>query len=138
SKINRRLASVTKIKIVNKLFSATTTTQEMSNHHAVFFEQHSAVNHKDEMGKLEEIVSQYETGDERQKAAFSYLEKQMKTKIPEIEELETHFYEDGIESVAMSLRMRQIEAMEHWKGNKNFSQFDIMTTLFKDLDSEDF
>ena len=62
----------------------------------------------------------------------------MKTKIPEIEELETHFYEDGIESVAMSLRMRQIEAMEHWKGNKNFSQFDIMTTLFKDLDSEDF
>ena len=133
-KINRRLAKVTTIKIVNQLFSATISTEEMSNHHTVFFEQRQAVNPKDEMEKLEEIASQYEAGEESQKAAFSYLEKQMKKTLPEVEELETHFYEDGIESVAMSLRMRHIEAMEHWKGNKNFSQFDIMTTLLENFE----
>lgn len=133
-KINRRLAKVTTIKIVNKLFPATIATEEMSNHHTVFFEQRQAVNPKDEMEKLEEITSQYEAGEESQKAAFSYLEKQMKKTLPEVEELETHFYEDGIESVAMSLRMRHIEAMEHWKGNKNFSQFDIMTTLLENFE----
>ena len=69
---------------------------------------------------------------------MSYLEKQMKKTLPEVEELFTHFSEDGIESVSMSLAMRRIEAMEHWKGNKNFSQFDIMTTFLDKFDEEDF
>ncbi|MDJ0593067.1 MAG: hypothetical protein QNJ72_24295 [Pleurocapsa sp. MO_226.B13] len=133
-KINRRLAKVTTLKIVNKLFPATTTVEEMSAHHALFFEQREAVNPRDEMNQLEKITSQYEAGEERQKAALSYLEQQMKKTLAEVEELETHFYEDGIESIAMSLRMRQIEATEHWKGNKNFSQFDIMQTLLENFE----
>lgn len=137
-KINRRLAKVTTIKIVNKLFPATIATEEMSNHHTIFFEQRQAVNPKDEMEKLEEIAAQYEAGEEKQEATLSYFEKQMKKTLPEVEELETHFYEDGIESVAMSLRMRHIEAMEHWKGNKNFSQFDILNTLLENFEEEDF
>jgi hypothetical protein len=132
-KINRRLAKVTKLKIVNKLFPATTTIEEMSAHHALFFEQRQAVNPRVEMEQLEKIAAQYEEGEERRKAAFSYLEKQMKKTLPEVEELETHFYEDGIQSLAMSLRTRQIEATEHWKGNKNFSQFDLMQMLLENL-----
>lgn len=61
----------------------------------------------------------------------------MKKPLPQVEELETHFYEDGIESVVMSLRMRQIEAREHWNGNKNFSQFDIIETLAKNFEQEE-
>lgn len=137
-KINRRLAKVTTIKIVNKLFPATIATEEMSNHHTIFFEQRQAINPKDEMEKLEEIAAQYEAGEEKREATLSYFEKQMKKTLPEVEELEIHFYEDGIESVAMSLRMRHIEAMEHWKGNKNFSQFDIMTTLLENFEEEEF
>lgn len=57
----------------------------------------------------------------------------MKKTLPEVEELETDFYEDGIQSLAMSLRTRQIEATEHWKGNKNFSQFDLMQMLVENL-----
>jgi hypothetical protein len=137
-KINRRLAKVAKIKVVNKLFPVNLTTEEMSRHHAVFFEQREAVNLKDEMEKLEEIASQYESEEEKRKATLAYFEKVKKKTLPEVEELETSVYEDGIESIAMSLRMRNIEATEHWRGNKNFSQFDLIETLLENLDEEEF
>jgi hypothetical protein len=41
-KINRKLATVTKLKVVNKLFPATTTADELSTHHHLFFEQRQA------------------------------------------------------------------------------------------------
>ncbi len=137
-KINRRLAKVTKLQIVNKFFSATITAEEMASHHSIFFEQREAVKPKDESKKLDEIASQYETEEEKQKATFSYLEKQMKKTHPEVEELNIHFYEDGIDSIEFSLRMRMIEAAEHWKGNKNFSSFDIMQQFIEDMEAEDF
>jgi hypothetical protein len=135
-KINRRLAKVTTIKVVNKLFPATLTTEEMSHHHTDFFEEREAVNPKDEMNRLEEIVSQYESAAEREEATFAFFEKLKKKTLPEIEELETHFYEDGIESVAMLLRMRTIEATEHWRGNKNFNQFELIQTLLENYDED--
>jgi hypothetical protein len=136
-KINRRLAKVAKLKIVNKLFPANITTEEMSAHHSLFFEQSQTVNPLDEMKQIEEIASQYEDEQERQKATFAFLEKQMKQVLPEVEELRTNFYEDGIQGLEMSLQMRQIEAMEHWNGNKNFSQFDVMKTMLERLEDED-
>jgi hypothetical protein len=138
-KINRRLAKVTKIKVVNKLFSDTLTTEELSRHHAVFFEEREAVKSKEEMDKtLEEIASQYESKEEQREATFAYFEKIKKKTLPEVEELETHFYEDGLESIVFPLRMRNIEATEHWRGNKNFSQFDLIETLLENLDEEEF
>jgi hypothetical protein len=137
-KINRRLARVTKIKVVNKLFPATLTPEEISRHHTVFFEEREAVNSKDDMDRLEEIAAQYENIEDRQEAIFAYFEKLKSKTLPEVEELETHFYEAGIESVAMLMRMRTIEAREHWKGNKNFSQFDIIETLLENFDEEEF
>lgn len=110
----------------------------MSRHHTVFFEQREAVNPKNEMEKLEEIAAQYENPEERREATFDYFEKVKKKTLPEIEEIETDFYEFGIESVAMSLRMRTIEAREHWRGNKNFSQLDIIETLLENFDEEEF
>jgi hypothetical protein len=130
-KINRRLAKVSTIKIVNKLFPTTVTIDEVSAHHTVFFEKHEAVNPKDRIKELYEIASQYEDLEERREVAFSYLEKQIAEALPEVEELETNFYEDGIGSLSMSLQMRLIEAMEHWKGNKNFSQLDIMKMIME-------
>lgn len=110
----------------------------MSHHHTVFFEQREAVNPKDEMDKFEEITAQYENEEERRNATFDYFEKLKKKTLPEIEEIETDFYEFGIESVAMTLRMKTIEAREHWRGNKNFSQFDIIETLLENFDEEEF
>lgn len=136
-KINRRLAQVKKIKVVNKLFPATSTEEEISRHHTIFFEQREAVNPKDEMAKLEEIASQYEDEEERREATFAYFEKIKKKTLPEIEEIETDFYEFGIESIAMCLSMKTIEARQHWRGNKNFSQSDIIETLLENMEDEE-
>ena len=80
----------------------------------------------------------WKTEEEKQKATFSYLEKQMKQTNPEVEELNIHFYEDGIEAIEFSLKMRILEATEHWKGNKNFSYFDIMERFIENTELEDF
>lgn len=135
-KINRRLAKVTKIRIVNKLFPSTLTGDDLSNHHHLFFEQRQAIAPNDTLKELQEIASQYEGKEEaeRHTAFLSHIQEQMKKTLPEVEELPTHFYEDGIESLVISLNMKQLEAMEHWKGNKNFSQFDIMKKFLKDLE----
>ncbi len=132
-KINRRLAKGTKFKIVNKLFPASTTEEEMSSHHHIFFEQREAVDHEEDMDKLEEISSQYEPGDERHQATFDYMEQQLRKPLPEVEEIENNFYDAGIESVSLTLKMRSIEAVEHWRGNKNFSQFDVMERLLENM-----
>ena len=58
----------------------------------------------------------------------------MKQPLPEVEDLQTSFYEDGIEFLRMALMMRQLEAKEHWQGNKKFSQFDIMEMMLEKAD----
>lgn len=138
-KINRKLATVTKLKVVNKLFPATTTADELSTHHHLFFEQRQAMGPKTTIKELEEIASQYEgkEEEERHTAFLSYLEEQMKKTLPEVEELATHFYEDGLQSLLMPLKMKQLEAMEHWKGNKNFSQFDIIKKFIQEFDLDE-
>lgn len=138
SKINRRLANVTTVKVVNKLFPEAIAEEERFNHHTHFFEQLQAANFEREMEKVEELTAQCETDEEKEEVALAYLEKRMKKTLPEVEELGVHFYEDGIENMDMSLRMRHVEAIEHWKGNKNFTQHDVMNTILERLDDEDF
>ncbi len=53
SKINRRLAKLHKLKLVNKLFSETTSPEELSCHHTVFFDQHQAVNSKEQIQQID-------------------------------------------------------------------------------------
>lgn len=134
NKINQRIAKLTTLKIVNKLFSSPLSLEEMMEHHSLFFEQYSAVNPKDEILQMKQISSQIQDQRERREAAWSYLNKQMKKSLPEVEELEAHFYEDGIKSLELALKVRQVEAFEHWKGNKNFSQFDIVQKMLKNFE----
>jgi hypothetical protein len=37
----------------------------------------------------------------------------------------------------MPLKMKQLEALEHWKGNKNFSQFDIIKKFIQEIDLDE-
>lgn len=136
SKINRRLAKIEKIRIVNKLFEANRNSTEMSRHHQKYFEETEVVNAQEKISKIEEIAAYYSTTEERQQAVMSYLTQQMSQKLPLVEELQTHFYEDGIGSLKMSLNSRHREVLEHWRGNKNFSQLDIMRGILQKVDFE--
>ena len=53
-------------------------------------------------------------------------ENNMDESVPEVEEFPLHFYEDGITSIEASLRLRQIMAFEHWKGNTDCTLFDVI------------
>jgi len=53
-------------------------------------------------------------------------ENDMDKGVPEVEEFPLHFYEDGITSIKAVLRIRQIMACEHWKGNTGCTLFDVI------------
>lgn len=132
-KINRRLAKVEKIRVVNKLFTVKETEAGMSKHHSQYFEHTEVIEVAKKREEIEKKVEEWKELDqqERQEALFSLLETQRSEKLPLVEELETNFYEDGIEGLEMALRMREVEAIEHWKGNKNFNQFDFIQRMLK-------
>ncbi len=137
-KINRRLAKFQKLKIVNKLFSASLSQEEISAHSNFFFEECQAVNLTDNLDKLETEMEKLASNTKDKKLALSEIEKQMREKSPEVEELEVPFYEDGIETVSFMLAIRRIEAKEHWKGNKDFSKFEIIEALMEKTEDEKF
>jgi len=56
------------------------------------------------------------------------MERDTDKSTPEVEKFPVHFYEDGIGSIEATLRMRQIMAFQHWKGNTNYTLFDVIKT----------
>jgi len=44
----------------------------------------------------------------------------------EVEKFPVHFYEDGMGSLELVLRIRHIVAFEHWKGNDKYTLFDAI------------
>lgn len=137
TKINRHLAKVTKLRVVNKLFPETITQAEISTHHAFFFEQCQVINHRSRIEEFNDLLAECEDDDDHRQQIFNQMEKVLKSKLPEVEELTLYFYEDGIQSIIITLEMRELEAVEHWQGNKNFSQFDILQELLENIDDGD-
>lgn len=114
-KISRSLAKIIKLRIVNKLFPVPKNLEEIQNHPKIFFEKNNIKKNK------KSILSK----------VFSSLEILMNKPSPEVEEIETNFYEDGIEGLEMSLNVKYIVALEHWKGNKNITQLNIIQNIMK-------
>ena len=52
--------------------------------------------------------------------------RRRRKKLPELERLPTNFYEDGIESLTHTLRLRQHLAMECWLGNRDVTMVDLI------------
>ena len=141
-RINRRAAQVSKLRIANKVFTvkqglANPETQ-LPSFEDLFDREDITPPRSDEMlAEMEKINAEHEDPESRQAAALEWMESFVKQPTPEVEELQPNFYEDGIESLQWLLRMRQIEAIERWKGNENFSQFDVLGKLFESAEEED-
>jgi len=63
----------------------------------------------------------------------SIFEQRAKEPFPEIEKFPVYFYEDGISSLEAALRVRQIIAFEHWKGNTDYTFYDVLKTMIPGL-----
>jgi hypothetical protein len=123
-------ARITHAAVVNRLFEA--REQVPSNLDSFFF-SHEMVERRPE-----ESIEDFKSSIQRRRAEGegdlrSVVEERAKVALPEIEKFPVHFYEDGINSLKAVLRMREVVAFEHWKGNVDYTLYDVLKTMIPGL-----
>lgn len=118
-RINRRAAKVTNLRIVNKLFEATreTAQQVIQQSPDSFFDCDNVARPAEALMAGIEQLKKEEDIETRRQQALAWIEQHAQAPLAEVEEMPTHFYEDGIEPLKLALKFRQLELMKHWKGN---------------------
>ncbi len=116
--IKKNIAEATDICIINKLFSVGEVTENHNN----LFDNAEIIDPDKIIEKIEMMVKQG-------KSIGAIMEEQRKGALPIAERFPSHFYEDGIEHLKSSLQSRQHVAMEHWKGNKDYTLGDYINEL---------
>ena len=88
------------------------------------------------MAGIEQLKNE-ENIEARRQEALTWIEQQAQTPLAEVEEMPTNFYEDGIEPLEVFLKLRQLELLERWKGNRDANMLNIIQKLMKP-DPQDF
>ena len=123
-------ARITHAAVVNRLFDA----QERfpSTLDSFFCSGKITERHPDE--SIREIRSSIEANRSQGECDLrAVVEQGARKPLPEIEKFPVHFYEDGIRSLEAVLRIRQLIAFEHWKGNLNYSFYDALKATIPGL-----
>jgi hypothetical protein len=125
----RKVAKVKDIAIVNTCFEY--TTQVPTNFDA-FFETDRAEQLRPQ-AVLEALKPLQAIADvqERRVRMSSHMKGMMKARLPEVERFPIHYYADGVQSLELALRTREIVSLEQWKGNERFSMFDAIGSLVR-------
>jgi len=107
---------VTHAAIVNRLFPA--TAEGLPDLEALFApDQVTAIDGEAILRCMVASLQTMQDPQQRLDRAFTLMEHQSHEPLPEVEKLPVHFYTDGIRSFETTLRLRQIVAFEHWRGN---------------------
>jgi hypothetical protein len=123
--LTRSIAQVTHAAIVNRLFAY--TTGSLPELESLFAPEKVTEIHPEEM--LLRVTASLQTlhdPGQRRDMAFALMEKQSQAPLPDVEKFPVHFYDDGIASFENALRLRQIVAFEHWRGNTDYTLGDII------------
>ena len=116
--IKKYMARVTDICIINKLFSGSENTANFDN----LFEEAVTIDPDKNIEELNAFVGQG-------KSIGSYFEEKKNKPLPMVERFPSYFYEDGIEILKSTLQSRQYVAMQHWKGNKDYTLSDYISKI---------
>ena len=132
-RINRKVAEVTNLRIVNKLFEGTQEKakemiQQSPDH---FFNRDNIARSGEALLAKMEALEDEEDINVRRKELLAWIAQDSQAPLPEVEEMPTHFYEDGIESLSVALKLRQRELLQRWNGNQKANMFDIIQALMK-------
>jgi hypothetical protein len=134
-RINYRAATPTRIRIANRFFEVDEmpAPEQYTQFLDRLFEREDIKppNFDELEAKLKNLAAEQEETERAEAAITAYLEEIASKPLPEVEELPLHVHEDGITTLALALRMRQTEALEHWRGNTSFSQLDILSKLLE-------
>lgn len=120
--VPRSVAKVTHAAIVNRLFEA---KEMLSPNFDSLFRDPTEID-------PEKAVESLTSGA----AALLSVQEHASRRLPDVEKFPIHFYEDGIEQFRTTLIMRQMIAMEHWRGNTDYSFDDLLKQTVQGLDFE--
>jgi hypothetical protein len=125
--ISRAAARVTHAAVVNRLFSHSGSSA--SDAMKLFDTEPVVDRNPDELIESAKEWAKGKSPEEGLSTAMAFLEQVGRQKLPEIEKFPVHFYEEGITPLERLLKIRQIVAVEHWKGNKDFTIADLMNKI---------
>ena len=131
--IPKKVVEVTHAAIYNKLITATGSDPKSTvdvDYDDIFNQKNVTVIDPEKIiQESHEIAAQYEDKEERLEALFQRTQDNAKKPLPKVEKFPAHYYEDGINSFNTTCSMRQIIAMQHYLGNKDFSFYDLTQEL---------
>ena len=105
------MAEVEDISIVNKVFSPKENTIDFSD----FFDKELTINTEETINKIKANL-----------LGGVLPEKEL---LPSVERFPSHFHEDGILPIKLSLQSRQYVAIQHWHGNSDYTLADYISEL---------
>jgi hypothetical protein len=126
------VAKVTEAEIVNRLFSVA-GNQNLTP--ASLFDRQTSTRRdpEAEVQRVAELTAHVRDPEEKLRIALEDMQARAKQSLPEIERFPIHFYEDGIDGFATALRLRQIVALQHWLGHPEYTMFDALQSMQREV-----
>ena len=121
--IPRNIAEVTDAIILNRLI--TQKEMELLNDFDNFFKDVTIV---DKAKEFDEMMKDTKNKTEQLNFLLSSFDEDATKVIPEIERIRTNYYEDGIDSLRLSLKLKKIVALSKFNG-KEMTQNDILKIM---------
>jgi len=126
--VPRSLAKIKYCAVVNRIFAV---AESIPSNFDIFFEDNDKlveINPEAFMDRARE--GQLSKNDSPNiQAITSFLDNEM-DRFFEVEKFPVHFYEDGLTSLKGSFILRQIIAMERWKGDTTYSFKNVFNKMF--------
>jgi hypothetical protein len=126
----RKLVELKHAEIVNRLFPATKTNQQLTPD-ALFDRQiGTGIDLETLVQRLAEKTADDRDAEEKIKIVLEDLESRAREPLPQIERLAIHYAADGIVGFKLALQLRQTVAMQHWLGNPGYTLGDAIQSLY--------
>jgi hypothetical protein len=126
---SRDIVEVTRAAVVNKLMSAENahlTPTDIFDHESI-----TDIDPEGAVQQIKHLVANVQDPAERFRLALEDSQTRAKQPLPAIERFPVHFYEDGLQSFETTLKIRQIIAMQHWLGDRDYSMHDAIQSAIR-------
>ena len=132
-KIPREVLHLETLTVINRLFSAGEISKTPDPNDWFVPEKTVVRDPEAHLREVEEAVKGATDQAAKLAALEAFFKRHNRIPDPEIENFPTHFYEDGIDSVALNLRPLQIAAMRRWQGDIGYTSGDALSEITNNL-----
>jgi hypothetical protein len=130
SYIPNTVTEITHAAIYNELITVTHQQPESArdiDYDDIFNEKRMTIIDPNKAAQeMEAISAQYDDKQEALKVLIKNSEEKSKKPLPKVEKFPVHYYEEGISQFEWLCKMRQMIAMQHFLGHKNFFFHDLI------------